>query len=490
MLRCHTSVEYVISIMVIDMKGTIKAVLAIRALVFIVLLSFVAVSSYSTLSWKDTQGISGLNRSKAEVGPDVVFLGTSHSFCSIITAQLWEEYGIAAEDYSESGQTFISTKYYLIEALKTCRPKVIFVELKGLNFALGFTNGVLYRNTINMQWSKNYVQNMNFAVGNVRKHLTAETDLREVSRDIILKFPVVHTRYRELREDDFSDAVPELRHRYNWSSEAFPVPEMCEEEEVAKLDLEELAALDEMAALAGEYGFDLVLWVAPYIGTRAEMKKYNAVEEYARENGIKFYNFFDLREKTGFDFSTDMCMEEPKGSHLNSFGAQKMTAYIGRMLNEDYDLPDRHADPAYSRYDEVLREWNVIRAAHILDTAESLEEYLFGIDPQLIDVTTIVLNSDSALGMEGLSAFDIEESDVSGLFTNIARNPVNGIWELSDRVKLSIEDDNIGQCILYDGTETVEIGECDLCIVAVSKINGKLINKTEFILSDCGYMKK
>ena len=145
---------------------------AVKAIAFLACLAVISHCAYRVLSWKDSGGINGLYRDRTAQA-DVLFIGSSHSFCTINTAILWDEYGIAAEDISEGGQIFASTGYYLTEALKTRRPRVVLVELFGMTLNGGLSNGNLYRNTVNMKWSPVFLKNKAAAVNNVWLRATA-----------------------------------------------------------------------------------------------------------------------------------------------------------------------------------------------------------------------------------------------------------------------------------------------------------------------------
>ena len=44
-------------------------------------------------------------------------------------------------------------------------------------------------------------------------------------------------------------------------------------------------------------------------------------------------------------------------AHTNALGAEKVTAYFGRWLRENYDLPDRRNDAAYASWDAAYAQW-------------------------------------------------------------------------------------------------------------------------------------
>ena len=137
---------------------TVKTIIKIFLFSFILVL--VCQREYNVLSWKDTPGIETLYTSEKD-SIDVIFIGSSHSFCSLNTGILWNDYGIASKNIGDSGQRFPTSYYYLLDALKTQNPKVVFIELWGIEYPYTTAEGSLYRNTIGLNWSRNYVNNLN-----------------------------------------------------------------------------------------------------------------------------------------------------------------------------------------------------------------------------------------------------------------------------------------------------------------------------------------
>ena len=104
--------------------------IVIRVLAIFALILGISVLS-DILQIKSDHGINQ-NRGlyfQSEDSIDAVFLGTSHIHCNVNTALLWEEYGIAAYDYSGAEQPLWMTYYYLKEFYKYQDPKVVVLDL-------------------------------------------------------------------------------------------------------------------------------------------------------------------------------------------------------------------------------------------------------------------------------------------------------------------------------------------------------------------------
>ncbi len=86
----------------------------------------------------------------------------------------------------------------------------------------------------------------------------------------------------------------------------------------------------------------------------------NAVSEYAESRGLAYMDLNRKWEEIGIDWSHDT---RDEGDHLNEYGVAKVTEYMGRYLQDHYELTDHRGDPSYSSwhdlrtaYDETLRK--------------------------------------------------------------------------------------------------------------------------------------
>jgi hypothetical protein len=124
--------------------------------------------------------------------------------------------------------------------------------------------------------------------------------------------------------------------------------------ELMELHQKNLLYLLKIIELAKAKDVALVLIKTPNAETfyqEDEQKTYNAVRKIADENQIPFidYNTNEHRRAMNLDFNTDVFDE----SHLNISGSEKFSKYIAAYLKENYDLPDRRGNPAYSSWDEA-----------------------------------------------------------------------------------------------------------------------------------------
>ena len=65
---------------------------------------------------------------------DVLFLGNSDTYRGVSPMKIWEDYNITSYSYVSAGQRIWTCYYMLIEALKTQKPKVIFLNVDNFFF--------------------------------------------------------------------------------------------------------------------------------------------------------------------------------------------------------------------------------------------------------------------------------------------------------------------------------------------------------------------
>ena len=78
-------------------------------------------------------------------------------------------------------------------------------------------------------------------------------------------------------------------------------------------------------------------------------------EEYAEKNGVEYINAIPRMDEMGIDLATDTY---DGGIHLNVFGAEKYTRWLGARLRERGLIEDQRLDPVEAaRYDDLSRRY-------------------------------------------------------------------------------------------------------------------------------------
>lgn len=328
---------------------------------------------YQIFSWKDTAGdykssmetFYGLDRNSV----DVLFLGSSHCFCAVDVANLWENHGIAAYSMAISGQDLASSYHCLVEALKTQKPKVVLLESFSATTHGYEDRGNLYRNLLAYQPSLNFLQAI--------QDMAAEDEWK----DFVLKWPILHTRYRELQREDFLQKRP-VYMGYEANLRTWPVElRNYNGEETLPIGEEEEEWLRRIISLAKEEDVQLCFFLAPVAEEEYRLKMHKYVQDLAEANMVPYLNLLQLQEELELDPNTDFV----DSLHMNHYGAQKVTEYLGTYLKENYELEDKRGFQQYALWDENVKarqhEMSNVELRKIgnvgayMRSLESLEDY-------------------------------------------------------------------------------------------------------------------
>jgi hypothetical protein len=84
-------------------------------------------------------------------------------------------------------------------------------------------------------------------------------------------------------------------------------------------------------------------------------KKYEAAKKWCKENNVDYLDFNEHIDEIGIDFTTDSA---DGGEHLNISGATKLSKFLGKYLNENYDLTDHRDDKKYYTWNDNITKYD------------------------------------------------------------------------------------------------------------------------------------
>lgn len=255
---------------------------------------------------------------------DMVFIGSSHQFCTIDPDLLYDEYGINSFMLATSAQTIPMSYYAAMEAIEMQHPKAIVLE------ALYCTNDF---RTVTPEMSHTFFDGM----PKCEARKLAIEDLIEPEEQIYyyLNLGRYHTRWKDLTEKDFMSNLDSPRGgfyseetKYNWQ-----IPVISEDEK-EPMSEEMLKYLDMLVELCKENNVELIMYVAPFNSlyddedTREDLFRrqriFNWLEDYTEKKGLRYYNLFYEIPEMNLDGMTDY----KDSQHFNCYGQEKVTRYM------------------------------------------------------------------------------------------------------------------------------------------------------------------
>jgi hypothetical protein len=280
---------------------------------------------------------------------DVAFMGSSHIHCDVNTALLWEEYGIAAYDYSAAEQPLWITYYYLKELCKYQDPKLVVIDLY---------SPARFKEDYQYNWLEDNLAGVRFSLNKVQMILdSCEYDKIWEFWPSIARY---HLRFDELTGEDWDYLTTTRRERASFKGYTpyyivTPQEEpLLDQEYSGGITLKSEIYLQKIIEYCKEKDISLFLMVSPYITTQEDELVYNRVHEIALMNGIAFnstnyfYNAMDLNFEEDFN----------DNSHLNYSGSCKFTEYLGSEIKKNFDIPDRRGNDKWESWDRHVQEIN------------------------------------------------------------------------------------------------------------------------------------
>lgn len=311
---------------------------------FVALFLFTIYLVSSVLSIKSGHGIDqqGGLYWQPEDTIDVAMMGSSHIHCNVNTALLWEEYGIAAYDYSGAEQPLWMTYFYLRELYKYQKPKMIVLDLYSpARFKEDYQYKWIAENTYGMRFSLNKLE-----------MLACSVEFSKLSR-YYPSFAVYHSRYDDLEKEDFENFFWDIEDKAAFKgytpyfSISPQVKQQISEEESGGLTPKSEKYLRKIISYTKEQGSELVLMVAPYPVTVDEQRTYNSIAQIAEQEDIPFIDYNDYYDEMGLDFERDF----NDGSHLNYWGSCKFSRLLGEFIAASGKVPDRRMQEGYESWD-------------------------------------------------------------------------------------------------------------------------------------------
>jgi hypothetical protein len=310
---------------------------------------------------------------------------------------MWQEKGIAAFDYSSNSQPPWTSYHFIREAYKRQKPRIVVMDVVMIAAKISDND---YDPPIRQIVYSTFPQSIN------RLNMIRAGAEKEQQIPLIIDLIQYHARWRNISKD----SLPYLKQDYlntnlsrykgfrlvlikaNISSglnDKF-YPSTNEEAEIPERNL---YYLQRIMDLSKENGFELLLIKTPdlnIVNNENEEKKYNTIRRIAEENSVPFidYNYKEHMDAIRLDFTIDLW----DATHLNVYGAEKFSRYIGAYLKAEYNLPDRRGDPLYKSWDESAEGYFRYEAMEKAKQNTDLLSYLDAINEvsqNLIFITSV-----------------------------------------------------------------------------------------------------
>lgn len=268
---------------------------------------------------------------------DVVFIGDCEVYENFSPQILWEEYGINSY-IRGSAQQLIWQSYYLLEdTLRYEKPEVIVFNVLAMK----------YNEPQKEAYNRMTLDGMRWSGAKIKSILASMTEGEEF---IDYVFPILryHSRWQDLGAEDFIylfDREPVSFNGYYMRVDVKPAENVPEGRTLGDYHFGENAwlYLEKMTELCRENEIQLVLIKAPSLYPYWYDQWEEQIEDYAEAQGLLYINFLERIEEAGIDFTTDTY---DAGLHMNLSGAEKLSRYLGEILQTECGIESRRGEAA------------------------------------------------------------------------------------------------------------------------------------------------
>lgn len=282
---------------------------------------------------------------------DVLFIGDSNIYCGVTPMKIWKDYGITSYNISSSEQKVWTSYYMLKEALKYQKPKLIVIDSYMMFCASNSANALVRQALDNMKLDEVKLEAINDPIYNL-------SSLDKLS----YIFPIIeyHTRWNRLNENDFRRIKNNYKNYckgYIMYKEKKYTGHRPDEAMDIVINDNSKKYMEKIIELCKKNNIEILFTKIPTTEFWVE-EQHNAMVEYCKE---KDFSFIDMNNNS--DIQMDWINDTfDDGVHLNVYGSEKVSAYIGKYISENYKLENHKDDEKYSNWNEDLQKYEEKKA--------------------------------------------------------------------------------------------------------------------------------
>lgn len=287
---------------------------------------------------------------------DVLAFGPSYMYCTFSPPELFRRYGLRSFVMGSPCQPINETAYFIKEALKVSTAKVVVLCADMIVFSPDL-----------------YIHKSSFvheALDGFPSGCTRIGMIMNLHTDSSIDeflFPLVkyHERWKVLNNNDFLMKHIQndyLGHMFYVGGSFTNDVTSYSLDDFSRADVfqENLEYLDQIKRIVDAAGASLILLSAPRHKGTAD-GRLASLHDYADRNKIDFIDLNLDFDKTGISNATDFY----NGGHLNVFGAEKATRYIGKYLVDHFDFNTNITAECRAEWDAEVARYDRAKAAAI-----------------------------------------------------------------------------------------------------------------------------
>lgn len=291
---------------------------------------------------------------------DIVCIGSSAVFTFWEPMEIWNDYGVTSYNYATGTMPPQTIKYCIKEIEKTQSPGLYVIDLRP--FSVAESGYYLETEIANMDHEatlRNVIDNMKYSVNRLDaiNNCLPETEDKLTYYFDIIKY---HSEWSRLLDTQSLTFGLNEAHDYLKGFRLVPAVDTVEFKDRSGNETRQPMSerLDpifrDLLDFCKEENLQVLFLVNTYCQSKAHKEMFNYAGDVIEEYGFDFLNTNDYYKEIGLDFTTDYYDR----SHVNIFGADKYTDYVGKYIMERYSFEDKRGQAAFAKWDEDYEKWS------------------------------------------------------------------------------------------------------------------------------------
>ena len=308
------------------------SVLAFASIVLVLLLvlSYVIIPKGDAVNYGMESAVAEGVLAEGDNTIDVIVIGDSEAYHAISPMQLWSQQGITSYICATSQQKLDTAQNLLEGVLTTQKPKVVILETNEIFRELTYENLIAAKAESTFAVFRFHDRWKELNIGGIfdESESKGEDSFKGYRHTKTIK----GVSKRDLKHYmDYTDSV----------------------EKVGRVNKDYVRAIKK---ICDDNQIKLLLLSTPST-KNWDYYKHNGIARLADELGVDYVDINILPNEVDIDWSQDT---KDQGDHLNSYGAEKLTEFLGRYLKENYSLEDHREDSNYSPWNTALEKYNKV----------------------------------------------------------------------------------------------------------------------------------
>ncbi|MEE0957855.1 MAG: hypothetical protein UH734_07240 [Ruminococcus sp.] len=278
---------------------------------------------------------------------DIALIGSSEVYASFAPGMAYDKFGFTSYDYATASCTPTAAITQVKEVMDNQSPKMILMEVNA--FLYGADKDGQDLNAFKESSIRNYIDNI--PMNDNKKAFLDEY----VDKDLHIEYYLPIIKYHSAW-NDYPDSIRYLRSCFEQQvrgesllkgfktrTRVFQPLQKTYNAEVLKdtkkspLTETAVTELNKLMKYCKENKINIVFFRAPHLisdNNVVRSERNNTIAEMVRKNGFDFYDFERDYKKIGIDLKNDFYNYD----HLNIYGCEKFTEYLGKLLVDKYNI--------------------------------------------------------------------------------------------------------------------------------------------------------